>query len=214
MGLVHTPRTLFYVAKGLVRRQKGADPNGFGANSPFVTTGRAGLFDCDYLLHLNNAAYLSYAEYARWEMCAYNGLLKAMARDQMAFVVGGTVVRYRKEIRPLFRKFEVHSYVAHLDQRNLWIYHTFRYPPGGDDPGRIRAQVLCQGLAIQGRNVLDPRKYLKENVGIDADLIDELSQETEENTLTSVMEKYSSMEDSFKEAATEDDQWLSSRSKK
>ncbi|CAB9499695.1 Protein THEM6 [Seminavis robusta] len=173
---------------------------------------RAGLFDCDYMLHLNNAAYLTHSEYARWELCAYNGLMESMYKDKVNFVVGGTAIRYRREIRPVFRQFEVHTFVAHVDERHFWIYHTFRYPPGGSDPGRIRCQMVCQGLAIQGRTVMDPRKYLVENVGIDAELIDELLQaESSNTTMHDLMDKYLAMDEKFKEASAKDDEWIAKK---
>ena len=68
VGIIHTPRTFIAVGKGLARRQSAgasASLGGMGAEHPYVSTGRAGLFDTDYLMHMNNAAYLSHAEYAR-----------------------------------------------------------------------------------------------------------------------------------------------------
>ena len=226
VGIIHTPRTLFAIGKGLAKRRsagKTASLGGIGADNPYVSTGRAGLFDTDYLLHMNNAAYLSHAEYARWELCAYNGLLSSMFHDKVNFMVGGTAIRFRREIAPIFRQFEVHSFVARLDERHLWIYHAFRYPPGGKDPGRIRAHMVCQGLAIQGRTVLDPRMYLKDMVGIDADAVDALSSSSsssdggpggatnEHDIFAELMDKYSAMEAVFKAATAKDDEELSKK---
>ena len=216
VGLIHTPRTLYHVAQGMIKRQKdgaAAALGGIGKENPFVSTGRAGMFDTDYLLHMNNAAYLSHAEYARWELCAYNGLMETMLRNNINFVVGGTSVRFRQEIG-LLRKFEVHTFLAKLDERHLWMYHTFRYPPSGKDPGRIKAQVVCQGLAIQGRNVLDPRVFLKDKVGVDPDIVDALSvpspedQQSEGAIMANMMDSYLSLESAFKDAASMDDERL------
>lgn len=96
----------------------------------------------------------------------------------------------------------------------MWIYHAFRYPTDGKDPGRIRAQVLCQGLAVKNREVLDPRKFLIESVGIDKDIVDELSHNSDDKTMTDLIEKYSDMEEVLKRATTEDDEWLTTSSKK
>ena len=141
-----------------------------------------------------------------------------MFHDGVNFMVGGTAIRFRREVAPIFRKFEVHSFVAHLDERHLWIYHAFRYPPGGKDPGRIRAHAVCQGLAIQGRTVLDPRMYLKDMVGIDADAVDAMSSPLDssgstgggshEDVYAELMEKYSDMETVFKKATAMDDEEL------
>lgn len=223
VGLVHTPRTLFSIGKGLARRRTAGEAasslGGIGEHNPFVSTGRAGLFDTDYLLHMNNAAYLSHAEYARWELCAYNGLLHSMYHHGVNFMVSGTAIRFRKEVKPILRKFEVHSFVAHVDERHLWIYHAFRYPPGGNDPGRVRAHAVCQGLAVQGRTVLDPRMYLKDMVGIDADAIDAISsggsnEANDQDIFGELIDRYSSMEEVFKAAATKDDEAVVAKSKK
>jgi acyl-CoA thioesterase FadM len=199
----------------MIKRQKdgvAAALGGIGKENPFVSTGRAGMFDTDYLLHLNNAAYLSHAEYARWELCAYNGLMESMFKNKINFVVGGTAVRFRQEIG-FMRKFEVHTFLAKLDERHLWLYHTFRYPPSGKDPGRIKAQVVCQGIAIQGRNVIDPRIFLKEKVGIDAHIVDELSvdspaDQSEEAVMAHLMDSYLDLEGAFKDATAMDDEKL------
>jgi hypothetical protein len=126
-------------------------------------------------------------------------------------MVGGCAIRFRKEIKPPGRRLDVHSFVARLDERHLWIYHTFRYPPGGQDPGRIRAHMVCQGLALQGRTVLDPRKYLIEKVGIDAELVESLSQESSNTTMSDLMHQYMEMEVKFKEAASQDDEKLAEK---
>jgi acyl-CoA thioesterase FadM len=223
VGLIHTPRTLFHIAKGLAkRRADGASSSlgGIGQENPYISEGRAGLFDTDYMMHMNNAAYLSHAEYARWELCAYNGMLSSMYHDNVNFVVGGTAIRFRREVAPIFRKFQVHSFLARLDERHLWIYHAFRYPPGGKDPGRIRAHAICQGIAIQGRNVLDPRVYLKDIVGIDSDVVDSLmsvdtnvvNDATEQDIFAAMMDKYSEMEAVFKTATAMDDEKLANKS--
>lgn len=217
VGLIHTPRTLFHIAKGLYKRRSdgaAAALGGIGQDNPYVSEGYAGVFDTDYLLHMNNAAYLSHAEYARWELCAYNGLLNSMYRDNVNFVVGGTAIRFRREIAPIFRKFQVHSFLAQLDERHLWIYHAFRYPRSGKDPGRIRAHALCQGIAIQGGTVLDPRVYLKDMVGVDADIVDSISVTMNESTVpqhdifVEMMDKYLEMETVFKAASSLDDETL------
>jgi len=222
---MHTPRTLYAIGKGLARRRQDGTSaallGGIGEANPFVSECRAGLFDCDYQLHMNNASYLLHAEYARWELCAYNGLMTSMYQDKVGFMVGGTAVRFRREIRPAFRKFEVHTFIAHIDERHMWLYHTFRYPPTEKDPGRIRAQVVCQGLAVQNRTVLDPRQYLVNTVGINAEVVEEMchvkstttssSDKNAEDVMAELMDRYSDMEVKMKEASTKDDERLSKK---
>jgi acyl-CoA thioesterase FadM len=119
MGIVHTPRVIASVAKGLLRKS----PNklvGLGPDNPHIYHARVGLFDVDYLGHLNNAAYLSHAEYARWEFVAENGLVQTMFKHNTHFLVAGLAIRYRREVRPLFRKFEVQTYFAGINERHIY----------------------------------------------------------------------------------------------
>jgi hypothetical protein len=54
MGVVHTPRTLISIAKGLWKSRQ--DPNARNAaiGIPHIYTARLGVFDVDYLGHMNN----------------------------------------------------------------------------------------------------------------------------------------------------------------
>ena len=205
MVLLTTPRTLYSITKGLLKRRGGAEAAallGIGADNPHVYTARTGLLDVDYLGHMNNAMYLSHAELARWEWTAHNGLLAAVSKNKLHFLVKGSCIRYRQEIRPVFRKFQVDSCLAGLDDKNLWISQKFRY--SSDD--RVRAQVVVQAVALKGREVLDPRVFLKEMVGLDSDLVDSLSLPNMPNaTVENMLERYAALEEAMRADATEDD---------
>lgn len=125
MGIVHTPRVIATIAKGMMRQSKSSSKESttrLGVVDPYKYYARAGLFDVDYLGHLNNAAYFSHAEYARWEMSAVNGWLPAMMKNNAHYYLTSASCRYRAEIRPLFRKFEIQTVVAGMDDKNLWMY--------------------------------------------------------------------------------------------
>ena len=121
MGLVHTPRVITSIAKGLIANPTVKDKSRIGVVEPHKYYARAGILD--YALgHLNNAAYFSHAEYARWEMSAANGWFKAMLQDKLAYFVTSQSCRYRSEIRPFFRKFEVQSIIGGIDNKHIWLY--------------------------------------------------------------------------------------------
>lgn len=206
MGLVHTPRVLISLAKGLVKRRN--DPNssliGVGSANPYVYKARAGLFDVDYLGHLNNAAYLSHAELARWEMIAYNGVLDDMVKNKVNFMVASTSCRYRREIRPLFRQFQIDTSVAGLDDRNIWMTHNFRYPIPGRS--RIRAQIIVRGVAVQGREIIDPRAFFRDMVGIDKDVVERVTMpHVSLGEVEKLLEHYIGLEESLRDVAAKDD---------
>ena len=211
MGLVHTPRVIASVIQGLYKRHThGLQASvGIGAANPHRYIARAGVFDIDYLGHMNNAAYLQHAELARWELTAENGLLHGMIKAKTAYVVTGAVVRYRREVKPLFRKFEVHSYLSGIDERDLWIYQTFRHAEEGDR--KIRGQVLIKGAVIRGRERLDPIAFLKNDCGIDADMLDSLRDHDNDNSFDDEILNYKLLEASLQESAAADDQRVDSK---
>ena len=207
MGLVHIPRVIVSLTKGFLKRRNNpnASSSGLIFDSPHVYHGRAGIFDVDYLGHLNNATYLTHAELARWEMTAYNGVLGSLIRNNANFLVASTSIRYRREIRPLWRCFQVETCVAGLDERNLWILHNFRYPIAGRN--RTRAQMIVRGVVTQQRTVLDPRAFLRDMAGIDKDIVENLTMpNVVDNRIEEMLEKYVALEDSFREVAAVDDE--------
>lgn len=121
MGVIHTPRVIASVARGLWKKSA-SDHKLIDISKPQKYVARAGLFDVDYLGHMNNAVYFNHAEYARWEMTAVNGMLSAMFRSNSHFVLTSTTCRYRAEVRPLFRQFEVQSNVGGMDAKSIWMY--------------------------------------------------------------------------------------------
>ena len=144
MGIIHIPRVMAAIARGQYRRRRLSqklqlhDDNsnnanttaarnqdfvgsGFGLSNPHVYAGRCGIFDVDIFGHMNNASYLSHAEYARWDCTAYNGLMETMLSTRTMFIVASSSIKYRREIKPIFKKFDIHTYIAGLDPRNIWM---------------------------------------------------------------------------------------------
>jgi hypothetical protein len=117
MGLVHTPRVLLTLAQAMRQPSNKL----IGITEPHVYYGRAGLFDVDYLGHLNNAAYLNHSEYARWSMSAVNGWLQAGYQHGSHFVLTSASCRYRAEIRPVFRKFKIETMITGMDDKHMWM---------------------------------------------------------------------------------------------
>ena len=162
------------------------------------------MFDVDYLGHMNNAMYLSHAELARWEWTAYNGMLSAMTKKNIHFLVKGSCIRYRQEIRPIFRHFQIDSSIAGLDDKHFWIMQKFRY----SSQDRIRCQILVQGVAVKGREVLNPAMFLKD-IGMNSDLVDSLILPRVPNpTVEEMLERYAALEDAMRVDASHDDNQL------
>lgn len=181
MGIVHVPRTVGAVVKGLAKRQlsplSSAEKSVVGVglnNPPHVYTSRAGLFDVDLMLHMNNASYLTHAELARWEWSAFNGTLGASVQTKSAFIVAASMIRFRREIKPL-NKFDIETRLVGIDDRNLWVYQTFHHDEAGER-GKVLAQVYTQAVMTKlGRGVINPRTWLKENIPEAKDALEDLA---------------------------------------
>ncbi len=109
------------LVKGLWKHSPETKHVGFLPGNPHVHRARAGIFDVDYLGHMNNASSLTHAEYARWEMTATNGALQAMYKTNTHFMVASSAVRFRRQDRPVFRSFEIQSVLGGIDERNFWM---------------------------------------------------------------------------------------------
>jgi acyl-CoA thioesterase FadM len=172
------------------------------------------------------AAYLTHAELARWELTSFNGMLQTMLKQQVHFLVVGTTIRYRKEIRPMFGTFQIDTTMCGLDERNLYMMHQFRTvspsSTSGKKESRIMAQMIVQGVAVQnGRTVINPATFLRDNIGFDSNLIDTImlskmnqtataavsgnESSDSNNIIVELLDRYSALEDAMKKATAEDD---------
>ena len=68
MGLIHTPRALYSIMRGLWKRRMegGSVANaGLGADNPHIYTARLGVLDIDYLGHMNKCVAFEFATKTR-----------------------------------------------------------------------------------------------------------------------------------------------------
>lgn len=191
MGLIQIPRVAAAVLRGHLNQRK--LPRGstaaVGIDRPHVSLRRAGIWDVDVLGHMNNAAYMVHCEMARWEMAAYGGLLGFMAKNRLAFIVGGATLRFRKEVRP-FTPFEVHTHVSAADER--WLYFSQTLQPRGG--GKAFAQSLCRAVILKAGKSVAPRAML-EDAGIDSTLIDLIPAEMQQEHVA-----FAELDEAFKAA--------------
>ena len=173
---------------------------GMGYPNRYTYEARATLLD--YLGHMNNAAFLTHAELARWEMLAYNGVLGHMLRHRTNLVVASTAVRYRQEIRPLYVKFQVETFFGGIDDRTVWAMHNFRIGPSG----RIRAQLVVPCVFVKGSQVQNPQLVLRD-AGMDDETMDALRLPIENDSLgmNDLIQRYSSLEEWMRQYASKDE---------
>ena len=78
--------------------------------------------DCDLNFHLNAGRFISFMDVARIELLGRMRLLTRILRLGWRPIMGGCVVRFRREVRP-FERFEIRSKLVGWDDKWFYIEH-------------------------------------------------------------------------------------------
>jgi acyl-CoA thioesterase FadM len=78
--------------------------------------------DCDLNFHLNGGRYVSFMDIARIELMARMRYFRPLIRKGLRPVMGGCVVRFRREVKP-FERFTIRSRVVGWDEKWFYIEH-------------------------------------------------------------------------------------------
>lgn len=142
-------------------------------------------------------------------------MLQEMYQNDVHFMVTAAVVRFRRQVRPVFRHFQIETSLKAVDDDSFWVYQTFRYPEAGND--RVRTQVLIKGVAYQHRQVLAPRIVLEDMMGVPTETVEQMmldprmesSDSKDENdgstAMQSMLTHFQELDESFRDAAGADD---------
>ncbi|GKY98258.1 thioesterase [Mayamaea pseudoterrestris] len=201
MVLIHTPRTLVAIGKGLMRKgASDAQRIGLG-DCPHVYTSRVGLLDLDYMGHMNNAAYLSHAELARWQMTTESGMLHKGYKKNCFFVVTASTVRYRKEIR--YGKFNIETRFMGFDDKSMWGIHNFYVPNKKDQAAsrRVRAQVLVKAAVLRENKLISPKEFYTGILELEDDIIKQQESFYGDESFQEMVRNYTALEESMRTAA-------------
>jgi acyl-CoA thioesterase FadM len=79
--------------------------------------------DCDLNFHLNAGRTVSFMDVARIELIGRMRLMGLLLRRGLRPVGGGTVVRFRREVRP-FERFDIRSRVVGWDEKWIYVEHV------------------------------------------------------------------------------------------
>eukprot|EP00550_Attheya_septentrionalis_P000383 CAMPEP_0198293140 /NCGR_PEP_ID=MMETSP1449-20131203/15806_1 /TAXON_ID=420275 /ORGANISM="Attheya septentrionalis, Strain CCMP2084" /LENGTH=226 /DNA_ID=CAMNT_0043992623 /DNA_START=34 /DNA_END=710 /DNA_ORIENTATION=+ len=222
MGIVHIPRVVASCVKGAyARRAAAAAVAATGTNgtkqddlvrtigtspdNPHVYRARVGLFDVDAFNHLNHASYLVHAELARWEWSATVAPILPMVKEQALILVTGAAIRYRREIGPFLNTFEIHTHLASMDERNLWAYHTFRYPKDHNNNSKILAQLLVQAAVVHKGKVINPQEFLQKFLHLDPSVIKDIQSSHGNDLFHKKRTTFGDLESLLRASAAEDD---------
>jgi acyl-CoA thioesterase FadM len=192
MGIIHIPRVVAAIARGKFASR---DPT-LGFASPHMYKARAG--PLDYFMHLNNAAYLTHAELARWQWLAQTGLLDHMRKTKTDMIVARNNVRYRQEITPFLQAFTVETAICKIDEKRMYCLHAFR-----TSSSKSKAQILSQQVFVRKGQALAPANFLKE-ANIDSSVVDELMN-TSSDEVDDLIRAFLGFDESFRKVAAIDD---------
>lgn len=113
---------------------------------------RAGLFDIDINLHLNNANYLKFMDRGRFEHAVVTGLFKQMLTSRCRLVVANTEVSYVRELLP-YQPFWLRTRLLGWDEK--YCYYDQRFEVNH----RLHTHALVRCVALHEKNIITPQAF-------------------------------------------------------
>lgn len=89
----------------------------------FHTFYRPMIGDIDVYPEVNNGRHFVMFDIARYKLAFTIGLVRYTRKHKLAFVVGGSTIRYRKRVRP-FRKTLIRTKLVGMDEKFFYFQHT------------------------------------------------------------------------------------------
>lgn len=112
---------------------------------------RAGLFDIDFNMHVNNARYMVFMEKARWDHPIQTNTWDLMVKEKLNFIVAGIEMGYIREI-PFAKQFEVQTHYLGWDEKYVYLEQRFVVE------GKIYAYGLVKAVFFQKGRLALPEK--------------------------------------------------------
>lgn len=105
--------------------------------------------DLDYNIHMNNARYLSLMDVGRVDLIVRTRMWRAMWQNRWQAVIAGSIVRYRRPLKP-FQRMELTSRLIGWDDK--WFYIDHRIAAGAV----LACQAVMRGAFLDARGMLAP----------------------------------------------------------
>lgn len=115
---------------------------------------KAGLFDIDYNLHVNNANYLKFMEKGRVEHALATGLFKPMFSNRCRLLVASTEITYIREVRP-YQPFTLHSRLIGWDGK--YLYYDQRI----EKDAALHTHALVRMAVVRESGLLTPQAFVE-----------------------------------------------------
>lgn len=103
--------------------------------------------DLDINIHMNNARYLALMDLGRLDMIVRGGLWRGVLHRRWQPVIGGSLVRYRRPLKP-FQAFELKSRLLAWDNKWLYIEHRI------EAKGVLACHTVVRAGFVGGRGMV------------------------------------------------------------
>lgn len=111
--------------------------------------------DLDLNMHMTNARYFSVMDLGRVDLMIRSGLARPMLRNRWQAVLGASMVRFRRPLKP-FQRYELTSRVLCWDDRWFFIEQRAETPEG------TAAVAVMQGAFLTKGGIIAPARMLAE----------------------------------------------------
>lgn len=115
---------------------------------------RAGLFDIDFNMHINNANYMRFMEKARWDHPVQTNTWDLMLKEKLNFIVAGIEMGYIREI-PFAKQFEVQTHYLGWDEKYVYLEQRFVVADKIYAYGLVKAVFLQKGRLASPETVAE-----------------------------------------------------------
>ncbi len=129
--------------------------------SEFTMTYRPMLGDLDVYPEVNNGRHFVMFDLARYGVAFPMGLVRYVRRNKLAFVVGGSSIRYRKRVRP-FRKAVIRTRLVGMDGKFFYFQHTVQQGDAVCSSALVRAGLRRKGGTAVPAEVMTDLGYALE----------------------------------------------------
>ena len=114
--------------------------------------------DLDLYPEMNNGRHFVMFDLARYDLAFSMGLFKYVRKNRLAFVVGGSSVRYRKRVRP-FVKANVRTRLVGLDGKFFYFQQSIEQKNSVCSSALIRAALRKKGGTATPVEVMEAMGY-------------------------------------------------------
>jgi len=115
-------------------------------------------FDMDPNIHLNNGRYLGIMDLGRLDLIIRAGFYRILLRRRWGLVMGGCLMRYRRQLGP-FQRYRLVTRLIGWDERWLFVEHRFETRQGLHAIGLTKLILMENGRSLPMPKVLERLGY-------------------------------------------------------